>query len=329
MRIVVVLSALAGATLAGCPESPSRPTERSEPSAPVALPSPGPPPTRPPVPVVATLVGAGDIGVCGRTAPEETARLLDNIPGTIFTTGDNAYPSGTDQQFRDCYGPTWGRHRQRTRPTPGNHDYESPGAGPYFSYFGANAGPPGLGYYTYRLGDWEIYALNSNIVADDRSAQYAWLAGELLQRASRCSLAYWHHPVVSEGPYGDGRHMRAIWKLLYQHGVDVVITGHDHNYQRFAPLDGDLRRSPTAGVRQFVVGNGRRRALRVPRRRRQHRSPGRHLRGSQAHARERPLRLGLPRRRGTGVPRRRQRQLQVTSTSRRAVSSAIPEQSPA
>ncbi len=208
------------------------------------------------MPVVATLVGAGDIGVCGRTAPEETARLLDNIPGTIFTTGDNAYPSGTDQQFRDCYGPTWGRHRQRTRPTPGNHDYESPGAGPDSRYFGANAGPPGLGYYTYRLGDWEIYALNSNIVADDRSAQYAWLAGELLQRASRCSLAYWHHPVVSEGPYGDGRHMRAIWKLLYQHGVDVVITGHDHNYQRFAPLDGDLRRSPTAGVRQFVVGTG-------------------------------------------------------------------------
>jgi hypothetical protein len=208
------------------------------------------------VAAVATLVGAGDIGVCGRSEPEATARLLDGIPGTVFTTGDNPYPSGTEQQFRDCYEPTWGRHRRRTRPAPGNHDYESPGASPYFAYFGANAGPPGLGYYSYRLGEWDVYSLNSNIVADERSAQYAWLQQELQQHASRCSLAYWHHPVVSEGPNGDAGHMRAIWKLLHDHGADLVVAGHDHNYQRFVPLDGDLRRSPATGMRQFVVGTG-------------------------------------------------------------------------
>jgi hypothetical protein len=259
-RVALVLVALASVTMLGCPGAPSRPTNRSEPPPPIAQPTPPPlPPTADPAPSpapqVATLVGAGDIGVCGQTAPEDTARLLDLIPGTIFTTGDNAYPSGTDQQFRDCYGPTWGRHRQRTRPSPGNHDYESPGAAPYFAYFGANAGPPGLGYYSYRLGDWDVFSLNSNIVSDERSAQYEWLRSEL-QRPVRCSLAYWHHPVVSEGPNGDARHMRAIWKLLFDSGVDVVITGHDHNYQRFIPLDGDLRRSPVVGMRQFVVGTG-------------------------------------------------------------------------
>jgi len=255
-RLAIVVLALSGAALPGCPDrrSPSRPTSQIEPPVPVALPPPAPAAPAPGQ-TVATFVGAGDIATCGRSSTEETARLLDIVPGTVFTTGDNVYPSGTEQQFRDCYEPTWGRHRHRTRPTPGNHDYETPGARDYFSYFGANAGPPGLGYYAYLLGEWAILALNSNVAADERSPQFAWLRGEL-QRRTPCSLAYWHHPIVSEGPNGDTRHMRAIWRLLFDHGVDVVLTGHDHNYQRFAPLDAELRRDQARGIRQFVVGTG-------------------------------------------------------------------------
>ena len=178
------------------------------------------------------------------------------MPGTIFTTGDHAYMSGSDREFQECYGPTWGRHRQRTRPSPGNHEYESPGAAPSFGYFGLQAGPPGLGYYAYRLGAWEVFSLNSTVDTSEASAQYQWLAAELVRRPARCSLAYWHHPVVNEGPHGDSRHMLAIWRLLHQHGVDVVLAGHDHNYQRFAALDGDLRRDPQRGMRQFIVGTG-------------------------------------------------------------------------
>ena len=114
--------------------------------------SPSPLPSGP-----AVLVGAGDIGDCGTRGRELTAQLLDRIPGTVFTAGDNAYPSGTAENFRDCYHPTWGRHRDRTRPSPGNHEYEAAGAAPYFQYFGDRAGAPGLGYYSYRLGSWRVF----------------------------------------------------------------------------------------------------------------------------------------------------------------------------
>jgi hypothetical protein len=178
------------------------------------------------------------------------------MPGLVFTAGDNAYPHGSADDFRRCYDPTWGRHRTRTRPSPGNHDYESPGARPYYDYFGGAAGPHGLGYYSYGIGAWRAYSLNSNVSADPGSAQYAWLQAELASSPSRCSLAYWHHPVLSSGPNGDQRQMRAVWKLLHQHGVEVVIAGHDHLYERYSPMDGDLRADPSRGIRQFVVGTG-------------------------------------------------------------------------
>lgn len=203
----------------------------------------------------ASLVGAGDIATCPGGGSAATAALLDGIPGPVFTAGDSVYDSGTEREFRDCYDPTWGRHRSRTFPVPGNHDYQTPGASAYFAYFGA-AGMPGLGYYAYRLGAWDVYALNSNIPVDEHSQQYRWLESELSQRASLCSVAYWHHPVVSEGRNGDNRFMLPIWRLLSRHGVELVVTGHDHNYQRFAPLDGDLRPAPVNGIRQFVVGTG-------------------------------------------------------------------------
>lgn len=202
-----------------------------------------------------TLVGAGDIAMCDINA-ENTARLLDGIGGTVFTAGDNAYFSGTRAEFADCYDPTWGRHRARTRPAPGNHEYETPGAGPYYEYFGSNAGPPGRGYYAFTLGSWRILSLNSNVGVEEGSAQFEWLRAELMTNPSTCTMAIWHHPLFSNGPSGPTLQMRAFWRLLYEHGADVVVNGHEHFYQRAAPQDPDGRPDQARGLRQFIVGTG-------------------------------------------------------------------------
>src|SRR5687767_13200948 len=152
----------------------------------------GPPP---PSPISHVLVGAGDIAVCGSAGTEQTANMLDSIQGTVFTAGDNAYFQGSANDFRNCYEPTWGRHKARTRPSPGNHEYESPGAAPYFTYFGPNAGPPGLGYYSFEAGAWHVVSLNSNVPAGQGSAQYEWLNEDLTVRNARCVAAIWHHPL--------------------------------------------------------------------------------------------------------------------------------------
>jgi len=243
VRCAIVAIALAAA---GCGSSPT------EPSGPVS-PGTGSPPSL--VPQSAVLVGAGDIGWCGSTATRATAALLDGIDGVVFTAGDNAYLSGTEAQFRDCYEPTWGRHKHRTRPTPGNHDYETPGARPYFAYFGANAGPAGLGYYSFDLGAWHIVSLNSVTPAGSRSVQARWLRQDLQTRSTLCTLAYWHNPLFSSGPNGGQPHMRDVWRILHEFGVEVVVNGDDHLYERFAPQDPDGRPDPI-GIRQFIVGTG-------------------------------------------------------------------------
>ena len=200
------------------------------------------------------LVGAGDIAVCGAAATEATASLLDGIPGTVFTAGDNAYHSGTLEEFLRCYHPTWGRHKARTRPSPGNHEYVSGGSG-YFAYFGENAGPPGLGYYSFQLGSWRVISLNSNVPAGEGSPQLAWLRQELADNPARCTAAIWHHPVFSSGPNGPQAVMRDAWRILFLAGADVVLAGHEHLYERFTTLDAEGR-STSAGIRQFIVGTG-------------------------------------------------------------------------
>ena len=194
--------------------------------------------------------------MCDVPGAEATARLLDRIAGTVFTTGDNAYPSGSDADFRSCYDPTWGRHRERTRPTPGNHDYETSGAAPYFAYFGASAGPPGLGYYSYTAGSWLVIALNSERDVRPGSLQVQWLRTTLMQSRAFCTIAYWHRPLFNSGPHGDSRDLYEVWRVLYDFGVDVVISGHEHLYERFAPQTPDGRLDPERGIRQFTVGTG-------------------------------------------------------------------------
>ncbi len=203
------------------------------------------------------LVGAGDIAGCNADKAEATAKLLDKISGTVFTAGDNAYATGTAQEFIECYGMSWGRHRQRTRPAPGNHDYESAQAAPYFKYFGANAGPPGRGFYSYDLGAWHILSLNSNVAAATwGKAQEQWLHQDLTANKSYCTLAYWHQPLVSSGKtHGNNPHLRSLAEILHRYAVDVAVSGHDHIYERFALLDASGKADPR-GIRHFIVGTG-------------------------------------------------------------------------
>ena len=214
---------------------------------------PGQPPGGFPVGV---LVGAGDIARCGPALAnaERTAAILDRTPGVVFTAGDNAYPSGRAVDFNDCYGPTWGRHSARTRPTPGNHEYETPGASAYFDFFGENAGPP-QGHYTYNVGPWLVIALNSEIDVGASSSQLQWLRTELQESTARCAVAIFHRPLFSSGPNGDSRGMIEIWRALYEFGVELVINGHEHLYERFAPQSPDGRLDPR-GIRQITVGTG-------------------------------------------------------------------------
>ncbi len=207
----------------------------------------------------AVLIGAGDIAVCGAGSAVATGRLLDTEPGTVFVAGDIAYPDGSADQFRECYDPAWGRHKDRTRPAPGNHEYGSPGAWPYFAYFGANAGPAGRGYYGYSTGTWQVFSLNSN-AETDRRAQLDWLGRELAARTSPpCTVAYFHHPLFSSGPHGVIPPMAVVgdlWKTLYAAGADVIISAHEHFYERFAPQTPDGMADSEFGIRQFIVGTG-------------------------------------------------------------------------
>lgn len=211
----------------------------------------------PPPPVTEVFVGAGDIGMCGPQGnPAATARLLDTIEGTVFTAGDNAYPQGSAQDFRNCYDPTWGRHRDRTRPAPGNHDYETLNGTPYYDYFGESSGPRGFGYYSFELGAWHILSLNSNIATQAGSPQYAFVTRDLASNRSPCTMAYWHHPLYTSGQNGPNGFMRDIYRALYDANADLIVTGHDHLYEKFLPQNADGDVDTARGIRQFIIGTG-------------------------------------------------------------------------
>lgn len=207
------------------------------------------------------LVGAGDIARCDTSGDEATAALLDGIQGTVFTVGDHAFTSGTEAEFANCYEPTWGRFKARTRPSPGNHEYDVyPDAAAYFNYFGAAAGEPGKGYYSYDLGAWHVIALNSNCKqvggCAAGSPQESWLRADLAAHPNVCTVAYFHATRFSSGVSGGSLSVRPFWNALYDYGADVVLSSMDHDYERFAPQDPYGVLDPTRGLRQFVVGTG-------------------------------------------------------------------------
>jgi hypothetical protein len=209
----------------------------------------------------AILVGAGDIADCKDIAgAEATAKLLEQVPGTVMAVGDLAYPDGTKENFK-CYESTWGRVKERTRPAVGNHEFHSAGGTPYFEYFGASAGDPKDGYYSYELGSWHIVVLNSECKdiggCDAHSREVQWLRADLVAHPAACTLAYWHKPLFSSGSaHGNDPEMMALWQTLYDRHADLVINGHDHNYERFAPQDAAGHSDAARGIREFVVGTG-------------------------------------------------------------------------
>ena len=209
----------------------------------------------------AVLVGAGDIADCRTLAgAEATSKLLDKIPGTVMAVGDLAYPDGSKENFA-CYDKTWGRARSRTRPAPGNHEFHAAGATPYFEYFGVLAGDDKTGYYSYELGSWHIVVLNSecNGVGGCKagSPQERWLRADLASHPVACTLAYWHKPLFSSGSaHGNDLTMKPLWDALYEANADVVVNGHDHDYERFAPQTPEGAADPGRGIREFVVGTG-------------------------------------------------------------------------
>jgi len=216
------------------------------------------PPVVPPPGNASTFVNVlGDTGWCGSPALGPIAKLFERFDGDILLAGDLAYPSGTMEEFRNCFEPSFGKFKSRMHVSPGNHDYvASVSADSYFTYFGASSGPTRLGYYSFRAAEWTILMLNSNVPIGKTSAQYAFVRQTMQQAPTRCTLALMHHPFDSSGINGPTPSLRDIWELMYNLGADVVIAGHDHLYERHAPVNTDQRRDDAKGIRQFTVGTG-------------------------------------------------------------------------
>ncbi len=207
------------------------------------------------------LLAAGDIARCGSSGDAATAAIIAKYPtGIVAPLGDNAYESGTPTEYQTCYDPTWGAFINRTKPSVGNHDYLTSGASGYFGYFGASAGNPNQGYYSYNLGAWHIVVLNSTCSGaggcGSGSAQDKWLKADLAAHPTQCTLAYWHHPYFSSGEWGDNTYMSTLFTDLYNAGAELVIAGHDHDYERFAPQNPGGSLDNAKGIVQFVAGTG-------------------------------------------------------------------------
>jgi hypothetical protein len=213
-----------------------------------------------------TLVGAGDIASCENLlGAEATAKLIEGIPGTVFAAGDLVYNRGTLDEFHNCYQPTWGQFKDRTRPAPGNHEYLGSSASGYFQYWGAKAGDPAKGYYSYDLGSWHIVVINTNCSVrtlggcGQRSPQEVWLRQDLAEHPNACIIAYVHHPLFSSGilsSHAIHPELRVLWQDLYRAHADLVLAGHEHSYERFAPQTPEGKLDKKNGIRQIVVGTG-------------------------------------------------------------------------
>jgi len=222
------------------------------------------------------LIGAGDIARCDSPGDEATAELVDSVlradsvakvHDEVFIAGDDAMPNGTARNFALCFGPSWGDPAKlimrNVRPALGNHDYLSAGAAAYYRYFGSRAGPDQRGYYGYDIGAWHAIVLNSEMVVDsgaftdaERTAQEAWLRQELDTHRQKCTVAYWHHPRFSSGWHGPYAQLGPLWRILYGGGVDLILNGHDHDYERFLPQTPEGTLDTARGMTEVIVGTG-------------------------------------------------------------------------
>jgi len=227
------------------------PTPEITPDASGNIPSPSEQPA-------ATMIAVGDIATCDAEGDSATAALVAEMDGTLATLGDNVYPAGSDQAFADCYDPVYGPFKDRTRPAIGNHDIEDDGGDAYYRYFGEAAGNPGEGWYSYELGAWHVIVLNSNcghVGCDDGTPQYEWLTIDLASNQRECTLAYWHHARFSSGPHGDIGAVEDFWQALDDAGADLLLAGHDHIYERFAPQTATGASEPE-GLIEITAGTG-------------------------------------------------------------------------
>jgi hypothetical protein len=221
------------------------------------------------------MIGSGDIGVCDGTGDDSTAAIVDSllkadsvagVEHVVFTVGDNAYPTGSALQFTRCFGGSWGDSTKRLmkwiRPAVGNHEYQTAGARPYYSYFGSRAGEEGKGYYAYDIGEWRAIVLNSEILPlsgfglEEPSTQGGWLAAELKAHPKKCTVAYFHRPLWSSGFHGGHAEMLGVFQVLHAAGVDLVLAGHDHHYERFASMTPAGVVDTVGGITQIVIGTG-------------------------------------------------------------------------
>jgi hypothetical protein len=208
-----------------------------------------------------SIVAAGDIADCRKARPADsgaarTAALVNDDDALVLTVGDNTYPVGAPAEFSGCFEPTWGRFGDRLRPSPGNHDYQTPGAAGYYAYFGERAGPQRRGYYSLDLGQWHVVSLNSNVDARRGSAQLDWLRDDLQRATAACTLAVWHHPVFTSGPHGNDPRMTDALAALHGARADVLLVAHDHVYERLMPHDAAGAPDAGRGVRAFTIGTG-------------------------------------------------------------------------
>ena len=259
-RIGALLAALASVlALGGCGSDSS--AEGTVAGTTATRPAPAPPVTGP------TLVAVGDIAcAAAERRTRFTCRQVDTAalaarlhPDAVAVLGDLQYPAGSLADFEASFDRSWGRLKDRTHPAIGNHEYETPGATGYFDYFGERAGPEGEGWYSYDLGDWHLVALNANcdeVGCATGSPQQRWLRADLAAHPARCTLAYWHQPRFSSGLHGSNDDTAALWRTLQRAGAEIVLSGHDHDYERFAPQTSDGKRDAAHGVVQFVVGTG-------------------------------------------------------------------------
>jgi 3',5'-cyclic AMP phosphodiesterase CpdA len=226
--------------------------------------TPQPTVTPSPTPTPAVVLGAGDIAICGVEDDEATAALirrqLEQYPNAaVIIPGDTVQGEGRAVEYRNCFDPSWGQFKDSIYPAPGNHDYLTDNGMHYYEYFGERAGEPGKGYYSFDLGAWHIVALNSNcgaIACGSESVQVQWLREDLAASDKQCTLLYWHHPRWGSGLEGSVGLTSSFFRAAYEYGAEVVVSGNDHDYERFAAQNGDATPEPDTGVRQFVVGTG-------------------------------------------------------------------------